>query len=70
MEPHNRLQKWLEAAKVSQAEMARRLEYDRSNFHKLLNGSLRPTLPLAFRIERETKGAIPASAWAGMDAAA
>jgi len=43
--------------------MARRCEYDRSNFHRLLSGKLMPSLALAARIERETNGAIPAVAW-------
>tara|TARA_R110000868_G_C10784959_1_gene755819 strand:- start:36 stop:239 length:204 start_codon:yes stop_codon:yes gene_type:complete len=64
METHTRLKSWLAAASISQAEMARRLEYDKGNLHRLLNGTLRPTLDLAFRIERETNGAVPASAWA------
>lgn len=64
MAPHERLQSWLDAAKVTPAEMARRCEYDRSNFHKVLNGRLRPTLDLAARIDRETNGTIPTIAWA------
>lgn len=64
MSTHNRLKSWLEAASISQAELARRLEYDKGNMHRVLNGRLRPTLDLAFKIERETDGVIPASAWA------
>ncbi len=63
METHIRLQKWLEAAKVSQAELARRVEYDRSNFHRIVNGTMKPSLTLAARIEGATCGAIPAIAW-------
>ena len=58
MEPHNRLAAWLQAENISQAEMARRCDYDRSNFHRLLSGKLSPSLPLAARIERETGGAV------------
>ena len=64
MEPNERLKSWLDAAKISQAEMARRCGYDRHNFHHVLNGKLKPTLTLAVAIERETSGAIPVSAWA------
>jgi transcriptional regulator with XRE-family HTH domain len=64
MDTHNRLKSWLDASSITQAELARRLEYDKGNMHRILNGRLRPTLDLAFRIERETGGAIPASAWA------
>lgn len=70
MAPHERLKSWLSAAKVSQAEMARRCDYDRSNFHRVLGGSLTPSLGLAARIERETGGAIPAVAWADLGQAA
>lgn len=70
MEPHIRLKSWLEAANVTQAELARRLGYDPSNMGKLLKKAIRPTLDLAFRIEAETAGAIPASAWVQQDEAA
>jgi len=63
MEPNERLSAWLKAANMTQAEMARKCGYDRGNFHRLLNGKLRPSLHLAFAIERETKGAVPADAW-------
>jgi len=66
MAPHNRLTEWLRSENISQAEMARRCEYDRSNFHRLLSGKLSPSLALAARIERETNGAIPAVAWAAL----
>ena len=49
---------------MTQAEFARRIEYDKGNLHRLLSGSHRPSLDLAFKIESETGGAVPASAWA------
>lgn len=64
MEPHKRLQSWLDAAKITKAEMARRCGYDRSNFQRVVNGTLTPSLNLAAAIERETGNAIPAIAWA------
>jgi len=64
MEPNERLKSWLEAAKVSQKEMARRCSYDRHNFNRILSGKLWPTVTLAVAIERETGGAIPVAAWA------
>lgn len=70
MEPHIRLKSWLEAANVTQAELARRLGYDPSNMGKLLKGLIRPTLDMAFRIEGQTGGVIPASAWVQQDEAA
>jgi aspartate carbamoyltransferase catalytic subunit len=63
MATHSKLAAWLAAADISQAEMARRCGYDRSNFHRLLSGKLMPSLALATRIERETGGAIPAVTW-------
>ena len=67
MAAHNKLSDWLRAENISQAEMARRCEYDRSNFHRLLSGKLFPSLSLATRIERETHGAVPAVSWADPD---
>jgi len=64
MEPHDRLKSWIAAAKIPNAEMARRVSCDKGNFHRILNGKLRPSLDMALRIERETAGLIPMSAWA------
>jgi len=64
MAPNERLKAWLSASTVKPAEFARRIEYDRSNFHNLLKGNFRPSLALAQKIEAETNGAIPMSAWA------
>lgn len=63
MQAHERLKSWIAAAKIPNAEMARRVQYDKANFHRVLNGDLRPTIDLAARIERETGGTIPMSAW-------
>jgi len=70
MEPNTRLSSWIVAAGITNAEMARRCEYDRSNFHRVLKGEVAPSLNLAARIERETGGAIPAAAWADLARAA
>lgn len=64
MAPNERLQAWLNASSVKPAEFARRIDYDRGNFHKLLKGKFKPSLDLAHKIERETNAAIPMSAWA------
>lgn len=64
MAPNERLQAWLSASSVKPAEFARRIEYNRGNFHKLLKGKFRPSIDVAHKIERETAGAIPMSAWA------
>lgn len=63
MNTHTRLAAWLEQTSTSRAEFARRCEYDPSNLSKLLNGAIKPTLEMAFRIERATDGVIPASEW-------
>ena len=70
MSANLRLKAWLKAAQVSQAEMARRCDYDRSNFHRVLGGTLTPSLLLAANIERETAGVIPATAWVEQSQAA
>jgi transcriptional regulator with XRE-family HTH domain len=64
MEPHKRLQSWLDAAKITKAEMARRCGYDRSNFQRVVDGRLAPSLNLAAAIERETGKTILAADWA------
>lgn len=65
MDPRASLKSWLETNDVTAAEFARRLGYDRSNFHRLLNSStFWPTLDLAHAIERETAGAVPLASWA------
>jgi plasmid maintenance system antidote protein VapI len=69
MAPNDTLKGWLSDRNIKPAEFARRVEYDRSNFHRLLNGNLWPSLELALRIERETEGALPMSAWAEAKAA-
>jgi hypothetical protein len=64
MSPRDTLKTWLSTNKIAAAEFARRVEYDRSNFHRLLHGELWPTLDLAHRIERETAGTVPMASWA------
>lgn len=63
MTTNHRLEAWLKQTGVSAAEFARRCEYDPSNMAKLLKGRIRPTLEMAFKIERQTEGVIPASSW-------
>ncbi len=49
--------------RMSQRELARRLNVDPSIVSRLLNGQMRPSLDLAVRIERLTGGRIVASSW-------
>lgn len=69
MAPNDALRSWLKDQKVKPAEFARRIEYDRSNFHNLLAGNIGVSLQVALKIERATDGAIPMSAWAEAKAA-
>ena len=63
MSTHHRLKAWIDQTGQSVNEFARRVEYDHSNMHKLVKGAIRPSLELAFRIERATEGVIPAASW-------
>lgn len=69
MNPNKLLETWLADRNITQAEFARRIEYDRGNFNKILAGTLWPSLELALRIEKATNGSIPMSAWAEAKAA-
>ncbi len=70
MDPKKLLRDHLAKQEVTAAEFARRIDYDKGNFHRLLkDGDTWPTLDLAFRIDRETQGAVPMSAWAEAKAA-
>lgn len=46
------------------AEFARRLGISDAFLSQLLSGKRRPSLDLAFKIERATAGLVPASVWA------
>lgn len=70
MTPQIMLRTWLKDSDITPAEFARRVGYDRSNFHNILKGNIWPTLELALRIERETDGAVPMRTWAEAKAAA
>ncbi len=70
MDPKQLLRDFLEAQKITPAEFARRLDYDKGNFHRLLNSEgIWPSLDLAFSIDRETQGAVPMASWAQAKAA-
>ena len=70
MDPKQLLADYLAREEIKPAEFARRLNYDKGNFHRLLNSDdFWPSLDLAFRIDRETSGAVPMSAWARAKAA-
>lgn len=46
---------------------ASRFGISRGYLSDIMSGKKRPGLDLAFRIERETKGGVPASSWVSAD---
>lgn len=64
MDPREALQTWLADQSVKPGTFARRVGYDRGNFHRILNGDAWPSLELALRIEQETAGSVLMSSWA------
>lgn len=67
MAPNEALRNWIASEGISHAEAARRAGYDRSNFHRLLAGRLKPNIDLAHAIEEMSGGAVPMAAWAGYE---
>jgi plasmid maintenance system antidote protein VapI len=53
----------LQAFGITQAQFAVAVGVDQATISKLCRGKLVPSLALAFRIEWETGGLCPASAW-------
>lgn len=70
MNPKHALKRWLDANEIKPGTFARRLGYDRGNFHRLLkpDSAVWPSLELALKIEQQTQSAIPMSAWAAAKA--
>lgn len=69
MAPNILLKTWIAKAEIANAEAARRVGYDRSNFHRILAGNAKPTIELAHAIEAMTAGEVPMSAWVGFEPA-
>jgi transcriptional regulator with XRE-family HTH domain len=57
------LSAYLCSANISQKAFAELVEIDKSVVSRLARMEIRPSLDLAFRIERVTNGAVPASSW-------
>ena len=57
------LAQFLDRSGISCAEFARRLGVTDSAVWRWANGRRSPSLGLAFAIERETHGAVPARSW-------
>jgi hypothetical protein len=65
MDARLKLQSFLKERGIKPGSFARSIDYDRANFHRLLNkDGTRPSLELAVKIERGTGGEILASSWA------
>lgn len=60
----------IEASGITRAEWARRFEISQGTLADFISGRRTPGLALAFRIESETGGAVPAAAWVRSDTAA
>jgi len=67
MAPNKRLKKWIAREGISNAEAARRVGYDRSNFHRIIEGQAKPTIDLAHRIAETTGDAVPLACWIGFE---
>lgn len=67
MAPNEKLKAWIADEKIPAAEAARRVGYDRGNFHRILAGRAKPSLELAHQIEAMTGGAVPMADWAGFE---
>lgn len=69
MAPNLMLKAWIAKAAIANAEAARRVGYDRGNFHRILIGAAKPTVDLAHAIDRMTGGEVPMAAWVGFEPA-
>ena len=54
---------YLQTAKIKQSAFAASISVDQATVSKLCRGKIQPSLELAFRIERQTRGAVQASSW-------
>lgn len=55
---------YLDDARISRAELARRLNTSRGYVTDIVTGRRKPGRDMAIAIERETGGAVPVTAWA------
>lgn len=67
MAPNEKLKAWIADENISNAEAARRAGYDRSNFHRIIEGRSKPSLELAHQIDAMTAGRVPMSDWVGFE---
>jgi transcriptional regulator with XRE-family HTH domain len=62
-----KLATYLDSRNISQREFSRLLEVDPSIVSRLVRGQMRPSLDLAVRIEKLTKGHIKPSYWISIE---
>jgi transcriptional regulator with XRE-family HTH domain len=60
---NNAFGKWIDAQGMTAEAAARKLGISESYVDKLARSERRPDLELALKIERLSRGAVPASAW-------
>lgn len=58
---------WLKARDISMYEFARRLSVDPKTIYSWCHGQSIPDLIRAFRIDKETEGAVPPASWLGTE---
>lgn len=59
----SKLSLWMDSKSLAREDIARRLRIQRTYLDKLCRAESRPSLELAFEIEKLTHGAVPASDW-------
>jgi len=59
----NKLQKHLSDSGLAKSDFAKSIGISRGYLSDLMSGRRRPTLELAFQIQAETKGDVPAESW-------
>jgi len=60
----NALAEWIDLSEATRKEVAEELGITRTSLDRLCRGARRPSLELAFTIERLSDGLVPVSVWA------
>jgi transcriptional regulator with XRE-family HTH domain len=58
-----KLSLWLDSARMTRDALAEELKLARGYVDLICSGSRRPSLEVALRIEKLTRGAVPATSW-------
>ncbi len=64
----SKLSTWMDSQGLTRDAVATRLKIQRTYLDKLCRAESRPSLELAFEIEKLTRGAVPASDWLAVPA--